>query len=97
MKYIKIYEDIFDDWDWDEDDNHLQGFEIGDIVLLRTSEYYRSDNYDATRYIKGYESSYRYISSGWNVTQVSVRNDGEPIMKLGNNWPWYEMKWWIKI
>ena len=88
-----------DDFDFEEDEN--SDIEVGDRVILKDTIYYRSEKarieYKNLPYEKiKLEIQTGYINQGRKVIKIDTKDDGEPIMQIGNNWPWYEIKYWKK-
>lgn len=104
MKYIKLYEDII--WDFEEEEEIDQGFNVGDKVILKYDVYeyerqstMKSDELNKNHYelfnIKPLVSEYK--KKYFIITDIEKRLDGELIFKLERKWPWYVAKYWEKL
>jgi len=98
---MKRFEDFEWEFDEEEEDDDIQ---IGDIVILKGDKYSRTlrnnhlkSNSEWTLDIYGYRYNPKY-RKGMIVKKISINpKNGNKIMKIGDNWPWYLCSYWTKI
>ena len=91
MKYLKLYEDI--DWqeDWDEEDE----CKVGDTIILNIPQYYNKNKWEnLDTDVKGEVIG---IIKGILLSPVSPIHRmpldyDDYIVKIKHHWPWFKLK-----
>ena len=97
---MKKYDDF--DWNFDEEEEPQYDIKKGDRIILKKTNYYRSQRNDPDFKYLPYKQSHifdlnsNYHRNGFTVMETDIKKDGTPIMKIGDNWPWYDCSYWKK-